>query len=88
MHAQSLSCLRLFGYPMDCRPQAFLLQQVSSVVVACRVWNAGSTVVVHGLSCSVASAIFPDQGLNPCPLNWQARVLFTVPPEKSLKIMF
>jgi len=29
-------------------------------------------VVVHRLSCSVASGIFPDQGLNPCPLRWQA----------------
>jgi len=24
-----------------------------------------------GLSCSVASGIFPDQGSNPCPLYWQ-----------------
>ena len=26
----------------------------------------------HGLSCSAACVIFPDQGLNPCPLHWQA----------------
>ena len=31
-----------------------------------------SVVVAHGLSCSVACGIFPDQGSNPCPLNWQA----------------
>ena len=31
----------------------------------------GSVVVVHGLSCSVACGIFLEQGLNPCPLNWQ-----------------
>ena len=31
-----------------------------------------SVVVVHGLGCSVARRIFPDQGLNPCPLHWQA----------------
>ena len=28
--------------------------------------------MVHGLSCSTACGIFPDQGLNPCPLHWQA----------------
>ena len=32
----------------------------------------GSVVVVHGLSCSTARRIFPDQGSNPCPLHWQA----------------
>ena len=34
--------------------------------------RAGSVVVVHGLSCSAACGIFPDQGSNPCPLHWQA----------------
>ena len=33
---------------------------------------AGSVVVAHGLSCSAAYGIFPDQGSNPCPLHWQA----------------
>ena len=33
---------------------------------------AGSVIVAHGPSCSAACGIFPDQGLNPCPLNWQA----------------
>ena len=33
---------------------------------------AGSAVVAHGPSCSVACGIFPDQGSNPCPLHWQA----------------
>ena len=27
--------------------------------------------MVHKLSCSLASGIFLDQGLNPCPLHWQ-----------------
>ena len=35
-------------------------------------YSAGSVVVVHGLSCSAACRIFPDQGSNPCPLHWQA----------------
>ena len=30
-----------------------------------------SVVVAHGLSCSAACGIFPDQGSNPCPLHWQ-----------------
>ena len=34
--------------------------------------RAGSVVVAHGPSCSVACGIFPDQGPNPCPLHWQA----------------
>ena len=35
-----------------------------------RAW--ASVVVVHGLSCPVTCGIFLDQGLNPCPLPWQA----------------
>ena len=31
-----------------------------------------SVIVVHGLSCSAACGIFPDQGSNPGPLHWQA----------------
>ena len=34
--------------------------------------RAGSVVVVHGLSCSIACGIFLDQGYNPCPLHWWA----------------
>ena len=34
--------------------------------------RAGSVVVAHGPSCSVACGIFPDQGSNPCPLHLQA----------------
>ena len=34
--------------------------------------RAGSVVVPHGLSYSVACGILPDQGSNPCPLHWQA----------------
>ena len=31
----------------------------------------GSVVVATGLGCSTAYGIFPDQGLNLCPLHWQ-----------------
>ena len=34
--------------------------------------HPGLAVAAHGLSCSMACGIFPDQGLNPCPLHWQA----------------
>ena len=34
--------------------------------------RTGSVAVAHGPSCSAACGIFPDQGLNPCPLHWQA----------------
>ena len=43
----------------------------ASVAVACGLYSAGSGVVVQGLSCSMASGIFPDQGSNPWPLHWQ-----------------
>ena len=32
--------------------------------------------MAHGLSCSVACGIFPDQGSKPCPLYWQADSFF------------
>ena len=34
--------------------------------------RAGSAIVAHGPSCSMACGIFPDQGSNACPLHWQA----------------
>ena len=37
--------------------------------------HVGSVVVAHGLSCSSARAIFPDQGLNPRLLHWQMNSL-------------
>ena len=43
---------------------------------------AGSVIVAHGPSCSVACGIFPDQGSNPCPLHWQADFSTTAPPGK------
>ena len=37
-----------------------------------RALSAGASVAVaHRLNCPAASAIFPDQGWNPCPLYWQ-----------------
>ena len=41
------------------------------VVEAARLESTGSGVMVHGLSCSAAHGIFPDQGANLCLLHWQ-----------------
>ena len=41
----------------------------------CGAWALGvraSVVVAHGLSCSTACGILPDQALNLCPLHWQS----------------
>ena len=35
-----------------------------------RALERSSVVVAHGLSCSTACGIFPDQGKNPRPLHW------------------
>ena len=34
--------------------------------------RAGSVILAHRPSYSAACGILPDQGLNPCPLHWQA----------------
>ena len=44
----------------------------TSVLLAPRLQSTGSTLVAHGLSCSLARGIFPDQGSNPYLLHWQA----------------
>ena len=44
----------------------------ASVAVAHRRQSTGSVALAHGPSCSAACGILPDQGLNPCPLHWQA----------------
>ena len=56
--------------------QWLLLQSTGSrsrglVVVAPGLQSTGSVIVVHGLTCSTASGIFPDQGSNLCLLMWQ-----------------
>ena len=38
---------------------------------SCGSWAPEQVAVVHRLSCSVASGIFPDQRSNPCLLHWQ-----------------
>ena len=52
-----------------------LLVEVTSLV-----WNMCSVVVAHRLSCG----IFPDQGLNPCLLHWQATLYHCITREAFL----
>ena len=47
------------------------LQHAGSVLVTHRLQSVGSGDVARGLSWSVASGIFLDQGLNLCPLHLQ-----------------
>ena len=51
------------------------LQHAGLAVMAPRLQRTGSAAVAHGLSCSVACGILPDQGLNPSLLHWQASSL-------------
>ena len=44
----------------------------ASVVGARGPKSTGLVVVEHRLSCCMSCGIFSDQGLNPCPLHWQA----------------
>ena len=44
----------------------------ASVAVARKLESVASAVVAQGIICSMACGIFPDQGLNLCPLHWQA----------------
>ena len=55
-------------------PRALGLQKlwlVGSIAAALGLQSTGSVAVAHRLSCSEACGIFPDQGSNPCLLNWQ-----------------
>ena len=57
------------GFP--CR-RAQALGKQALVAAARRLQSLGSIVVLHGLSCSTACGIFPDQGSNWCPPHCQA----------------
>ena len=45
------------------------LRHMGSGVAAPTLQSMGSAAVAHGLSCSVACGIFPDQGSNLCLLH-------------------
>ena len=59
----SRSCFLAAGH----RP----LIAMASLVTKHRLQSSGSVAVLHGLNCSSACGIFPDQESNLCPLHWQ-----------------
>ena len=72
--------LQWAGAALLCVARCGLLIAVASLVAGHRPWVlalqhlqlVGSVLVTCWLRCSVACGIFPDQGSNPCPLQWQA----------------
>ena len=56
----------------------------ASIVAAWGLWSTGSVVVAHGLSCSVACGIFPDQGSNLLSLALVGGFFTTEPPGKPV----
>ena len=60
-HCFGLSC---------CGAQALDIR--ASVVATCGLSSCSLQALEPMLSCSMACRLFPDQGLNPCPLHWQA----------------
>ena len=47
------------------------LGHLGSGLAAHRFWSVCSLVVVHRLICPLVYGIFPNEGLNRCPLHWQ-----------------
>ena len=78
----------LLSWSSDSRHTGFSSCSLNLVVMAHSLWSAGSVVAPHGLSCSVARGIFPDQGSNPCPLHLQADSDPLYPPAKSHSFLF
>ena len=65
-----------------------VLQSMGSEVAVRGLYSTGLVVLVHGLSCSAACGVFPDQGLNRCPPAFQGRFISAGPPGKSLHSTF
>ena len=64
-HVRAFCSCGEWGLLLEAVQCLLLLQSVGSR-------HMGSAVVAHGFCCSTACGIFPDQGLNSCPLHWQA----------------
>ena len=86
-------CRLLTAVASLCRAQALRasrlreFQGVGSVVETRGLQRAGSVVVAHGLSCSMACGILPDQGSNPCLQHWRVDSL-TLSSQGSLCFLF
>ena len=49
--------------------------------------STGSVVWCTGFSCSAACEIFPDQGLNLCPLHWQILIHCTTRKVQNISLL-
>ena len=74
-----------FSYWEPQAPNTWALGYMGSAVVPPRLWSTGWVVVVHGLSCSVACGIFPDEESN-LSLALAGRFFTTETPEKPLSL--
>ena len=59
-----------------------------SLTVAPGLKSTSPIVVAHGLSCFSRYGIFSDQGLNPCPLHWQASSLPLIHQRRSIRQVY
>ena len=82
-HCSGFSCCRVDSRVLRLQQ----LQCMGSVVTIPTLQSTGSVVVVHGLSCSMACEIFPDQGSYLCLLHWQADSPL-LSPRGSLLLLF
>ena len=64
-----------------------LLIVVASLIVERTLQSTNSAVVVHGLSCYVASWNLPGLGIEPMFPALAGRFLSTVPPGNSIMVM-
>ena len=71
-----LLLVSFFFFLLVAMSRGYILVAVHKLLVV-----VASLFVTHGLRCPTACGIFPDQGLNPCPLAG----LTTGPPGKSLE---
>ena len=74
-----------FGYAWSLFLHGFSLVVARGATL--QLQSTGSVVVVHGLSCSMACEIFPDQGSYLCLLHWQADSPL-LSPRGSLLLLF
>ena len=79
----------LFSKKLGTAVATFWLQGVAShcsVFSGCGAWALGyvGSVVAQGLRCFTARGIFPDQGSNPCLLDWEADSSLLSHPQSSL----
>ena len=64
-------CARAFSSCGE-RGPLFIAVRRPLTVTASRCGAQAPDAQAYGPSCSAACGIFPDQGSNPCTLNWQA----------------